>query len=400
MELYVSKNSNLSKKRAKSVIYMYLRLLTAPIKLNKSFFLFGPRGTGKTAWVKAKFPTGLYLDLLNTELYIDLLAKPERLEYLIPPKFEDWIIIDEVQKIPQLLNEVHRLIEANHYKFVLTGSSARSLRKKGVNLLAGRALTFSMHPLTVAEIQEDFNITKSLQFGHLPAIFSEPDPKHYLSTYVNTYLREEVLQEGLTRSLSNFSRFLETASFSQGEIINITNIAREVSVNRKVVESYFNILEDLLLSFTLPVFTKHAKRRMLSHPKFYFFDVGVYRSIRPRGPLDVQEEIDGAALETLFIQEVKALNDYYQLGYQYYYWRTSDSLEVDFVLYGERGLLAFEIKRSNSVKSKELKSLREFKKDYQEAKCYFLYGGERKEYHDGIEVIPFVEALKNLEKTL
>lgn len=379
---------------------MYSRLLTAPKTINKSFFLFGPRGTGKTAWVKNQFSNGLYLDLLKTDLYIDLLAKPSRLEQLIPPEFKEWIVIDEVQKIPQLLNEIHRLIEYKNYKFVLTGSSARSLRKKGVNLLAGRALTFSMYPLTVAEVKNDFDIKKSLQFGHLPAIFSEQDPKHYLTTYVNTYLREEVLQEGLTRNLSNFSRFLEVASFSQGAVINVSNIAREVSINRKVIESYFSILEDLLLSFTLPVFTKHAKRLMMVHSKFYFFDVGVYRSIRPRGPLDLQEEIEDASLETLFIQEVRALNEYYQLGFQCYYWRTSDGLEVDFVLYGENGLLAFEIKRSSMVKTKELKSLKEFKSDYPAAKCYFLYGGEHKEYHNDIEVLPFVDALKNLPQLL
>ncbi|MGD0465268.1 MAG: ATP-binding protein [Gammaproteobacteria bacterium] len=379
---------------------MYSRLLHLPLQESRSFFLFGPRGTGKTSWIKNQIHGAIYLDLLKSETYLLLQADPGRLENLIPPKFSGLIVLDEVQKIPALLNEVHRLIESFNYKFVLTGSSARALRKKGVNLLAGRANTYSMYPLTVQELKEDFNLEKSLQYGHLPSVFSRTNPYMYLKSYVKTYLQEEVRQEGLTRNISNFSRFLEIISFSQGGVLNITEIAREVSINRKVVESYFHILEDLLLAFSLPVFTKHAKRRMLVHPKFYFFDVGVYRAIRPKGPLDSVEEIEGVALETLFIQEIRAINEYYQLGYENYYWRTNSGLEVDVVLYGERGILAFEIKRSKSIKGKDLSSLKEFNSDYPQAKCYFLYGGENREYYEGIEVIPFIEALKGLPKLL
>jgi len=379
---------------------MYSRLLHLPLQEPRSFFLFGPRGTGKTSWIKNQIQGAIYLDLLKSETYLLLQADPGRLENLIPPKFSGLIVLDEVQKIPALLNEVHRLIESFNYKFVLTGSSARALRKKGVNLLAGRANTYSMYPLTVQELKEDFNLEKSLHYGHLPSVFSRTNPYMYLKSYVKTYLQEEVRQEGLTRNISNFSRFLEIISFSQGGVLNITEIAREVSINRKVVESYFHILEDLLLAFSLPVFTKHAKRRMLVHPKFYFFDVGVYRAIRPKGPLDSVEEIEGVALETLFIQEIRAINEYYQLGYENYYWRTNSGLEVDVVLYGERGILAFEIKRSKSIKGKDLSSLKEFNSDYPQAKCYFLYGGENREYYEGIEVIPFIEALKGLPKLL
>ena len=224
---------------------MYIRLLQ--IQKNKSFFLFGPRGTGRTYWIKKHFPDGLYFDLLKSNLYADFLANPHLLEGLIPQGFDGWIIIDEIQKVPQLLNEVHRLIESRGYKFGMTGSSARSLRKKGVNLLAGRALTYNMHPLTTVELQEDFDLNKSLLYGNLPALGSEPDSKFYLDSYVKTYLREEVLQEGLTRNLSAFSRFLEVASFSQGETLNMSEIAREAGVNRKVIASYFQIVEDLLL---------------------------------------------------------------------------------------------------------------------------------------------------------
>jgi predicted AAA+ superfamily ATPase len=375
---------------------MYTRLLETPLKLNKSFFLFGPRGTGKTAWVKENFPESIYLDLLETDLYLDLLSQPSRLESFIPKNFENWVILDEVQRIPDLLNEVHRLIESKKIKFVLTGSSARSLRKKGVNLLAGRALTFSMYPLTSMELKNSFNLTESLEFGHLPAVFSEPDPKLYLAAYIKTYLREEVLQEGLTRNLGNFSRFLEVSSFSQGSLVNMSEIAREVGINRKVVESYFSILEDLLLAFYLPIFTKRSKRRLVSHPKFYFFDVGIFKAIRPKGPLDLPSEIQGVVLETLVIQEIRAVTDYFNLGYECFYWRTQSQLEVDLILYGEKGILAFEIKLSETLKNADLKGLKAFSEDYPEAKLYFLNLGKRREYHENIEVIPVTEFLQNL----
>ncbi|MFT5208127.1 MAG: putative AAA+ superfamily ATPase, partial [Candidatus Omnitrophota bacterium] len=290
---------------------MYDRMLIPP--KNKSFFLFGPRGTGKSYWVKATFPNSVYLDLLEAELYIPLMANPQRLqEFIGKTTKQQWIIVDEVQKIPELLNEVHRLIEKNHYKFILTGSSARKLKKKGVNLLAGRALTYHLYPLTSSELGKDFVLNQSIQFGHLPSVFSEENPKKYLQSYIQTYLKEEIQQEGLTRNLGAFLRFLEAASFSQGSTINIAEVARECSVHRKVVEQYFVILEDLLLAKFLPVFTKRSKRRLLAHPKFYYFDVGIYRALRPRGPLDRSEEIDGHALETLFFQELTALNDYMQ----------------------------------------------------------------------------------------
>src|SRR4030042_6855777 len=279
---------------------MYPRLLKPPV--NKSFFLFGPRGTGKTTWVKAAFPQALYIDLLESEKYNDLLANPQRLENIIPSGHKDWTIIDEVQRVPELLYEVHRLIERNKYRFVLTGSSARKLRRKGANLLAGRALTYHMHPLTAAELGKDFDLARSLQFGHLPSAYTETDPVRYLESYVRTYLETEVMQEGLTRNLGAFARFLEAASFSQGAMLNISEVARECAVERKVVEDYFVILEDLLLASRVPVFARRAKRRMAGHPKFYYFDVGVFRTLRPKGPLDAPAEIAGAAWDTLTIQ--------------------------------------------------------------------------------------------------
>ncbi len=379
---------------------MYSRLLKEPLKTGKSFFLFGPRGTGKTTWLKSNIPRSLYLDLLGFDLYNDLLARPGRLENLIQPGFKDWIILDEIQKVPALLNEVHRLIEKHRYKFVLTGSSARSLRKKGTNLLAGRALTYRMHPLTAIELGKDFNLERSLKFGHLPSIPSEPDPGQFLNAYVQAYLREEVLQEGLTRNLGSFSRFLETTSFSQGAVLNTSEVARESGLERMRVESYFTILEDLLLATRLPVFTKRARRRMVTHPKFYYFDVGVFRALRPMGPLDSPEEAEGPGLETLCFQELNAINDYFNFQYEFYYWRTSNGAEVDFILYGPKGILAFEIKRSVRLARKDLKGLKSFRRDFPEAKLYLLYGGVREEFEDNIKILPIAQALQNLPDIL
>jgi len=377
---------------------MYSRLIKSPE--NKSFFLFGPRGTGKTTWVKKAFPDAVYIDLLESRLFNDLLADPQRLLNFIPSNFNDWIIIDEVQKIPELLNEVHRLIEKYKYKFILTGSSARKLRRKGPNLLAGRALNYSMHPLTAIELGKDFDLNHSLMFGNLPSIYMDSNPKGYLESYIKTYLQEEIQQEGLTRNLSRFSRFLEAASFSQGSVLNTSEVSRECAIERKVVENYFTILEDLLLAYKVPVFTKRAKRRLIAHPKFYFFDVGIYRTLRPMGPLDAPEEVEGISFESLLFQELKAINDYYNLGYKIYYWRTTNNLEVDFVLYGERGLKAFEIKRRGKVPSSELHGLKAFLKDYPTAKAYYIYGAERRMSEGAIDIIPLDYALKNLPAIL
>ncbi len=366
----------------------------------KSFFLFGPRGTGKSSWVKTTFPKGLYLDLLESDLYTDLLARPQRLAQLIPKHFHDWIILDEVQRIPALLNEVHRLIEHHHYKFILTGSSARSLRRKGVNLLAGRALTYQMHPLTAAELGADYDWQHSVHHGQLPCAYTERDPTRYLESYVRTFLREEVLQEGLTRNLGAFTRFLEAASFSQSSVLNISAVASECSVERKVVEQYFGILEDLLLATRLPVFTKRAKRRMIAHPKFYFFDAGVFRTVRPMGPLDRPEEADGPALETLVLQELRATNDYHHYGYALSYWRTSHHTEVDFVCYGPRGIKAIEVKRTTKISAADLAGLRAFLRDYPMAQAYCLYTGERRLHDGNIEIIPIPTFLQQLPQML
>jgi predicted AAA+ superfamily ATPase len=193
---------------------------------------------------------------------------------------------------------------------------------------------------------------------------------------------------------------MEVASFSQGEVLNYTEIAREVGSNRQTISNYFDIIEDLLLGYRVFVFNKRAKRELISHPKFYYFDVGVYRTIRPRGPLDYHQEIDGAALETLFFQEIKAINDYFDLGYEIFFWRTKNQIEVDFVLYGENGLFAFEIKRSDTLKKSHFNGLKQFSTDYPVANLYMLYGGNRKYYENNVLVIPYVDALKNMKEIL
>ena len=379
---------------------MISRILDKPLKRPKSFFLLGPRGTGKTHWARSHLPNALYFDLLKTETFISLLANPSKLETMIPQEFADWIVIDEIQRIPELLNEVHRLIESKKYKFVLTGSSARNLRKKDVNLLAGRALVYKMYPLTILELGSNFNLEKALKYGQLPAAIFEDEPKDYLAAYVDTYLREEVMQEGLTRNIAAFSRFLEIASLSQGCVINMAAIARETAVGQKIITGYFDILDDLLLGYRLPVFNKRAKRRIINHPKFYFFDVGVCKALRPKGILDSDAELDGVSLETLFLQELRALNDYLELEYDIYYWRTQTGLEVDFVLYGPNGFHAFEIKRASKVSEKDGKGLKAFHDEYPEAKLHLLYNGEQEYYYAQFAAKSLVKTLKNLNKIL
>jgi predicted AAA+ superfamily ATPase len=376
----------------------FKRLLTAPKA--QSFFLFGPRGTGKTTWLKEHFPKAIYLDLLDAKLYRTLVAAPERLEQYLPPQGVDWVILDEVQRIPELLNEVHRLIESRKQKFILTGSSARKLRKQGVNLLAGRAYTKQVYPLTVAELKGKFSLEHALKWGLLPAIFNTENPSFFLDSYVTTYLKQEVEEEALVRDIGAFARFLEVASLSQGCQLNMSNIAREVGVNRKVVENYFSILQDLMLAYELPVFQKRAERRLLQHPKFYFFDQGVYQTLRPKGPLDGNEELEGVGLETLILHELKALNEYLKKGYQLSFWKSATQLEVDFVLYGENGFKAIEVKRKANLTPKDFRGLKAFLKDYPEAEARIFYGGSQKYYEGKIEVIPFEEGLKGLKDWL
>lgn len=372
---------------------MFKRLLNIDKSKHSSVFLFGPRGTGKTNWVKDHFHDALYIDLLKSQDYTMLLANPSRLEPLVLAHDSHWTIIDEVQKIPALLDEVHRLIEHHQRAFVLTGSSSRQLKRNGANLLAGRARTYHMHPLTALEIGTDFDLNKALAYGTLPLSYLDNEPSHFLESYLATYLREEVLQEGLVRNVGAFSRFMEIASFSQGNQLNLSAIAREVGISRKVVASYFEILEDLLIARQIPCFTKRAQRKLAQHPKFYYFDVGVYSQLRPKGSLDSPHEIAGAAFETLFLQNLQAIIDYLRLDLSIYFWRTAEGQEVDFIVYGEKGLFAFELKSRKYIERKDFKTLHLFKKEYPIATCFLVYGGEHTEKHGEITALPLSKIL-------
>jgi predicted AAA+ superfamily ATPase len=257
-----------------------------------------------------------------------------------------------------------------------------------------------MHPLTAQELGGDFTLARALSHGCLPFAYTEPDAGEYLKSYVATYLREEVQQEGFARNLAAFGRFLEAASFSQASVLNMAAIARESAVGAKVVEDYVSILEDLLIAVRLPVFTRRAKRKLTAHPKFYFFDAGVFQVIRPRGPLDAAEEIRGAALETLVLQQLRATNDYLGLGYQLHYWRTAAGDEVDFVLYGERGLRAIEVKAAARARPDDLRGLRRFLDDYPKAGATLVYTGTRRWHEAGIEIVPAGELIQSLAEML
>lgn len=372
---------------------MYPRFYKYPE--NQSFFLFGPRGTGKSTWLRKVFPEAEYIDLLNAETYRLLLSNPHRIEAMIPAKQKE-VIIDGVQKIPELLNEVHRLIETKKIRFILTGSSARKLKREGINLLAGRALQRFFHPMTCWELGDNFSLAQALKHGLLPMSVTAPNSKDFLSAYVNTYLREEVQSEGLIRNLSTYSHFLEVASFSQASTLTMTRIASDVGVDAKVIASYFEVTEDLLLSVRLPVFSKKAKRRLKTHPKFFFFDCGVFRTLRPKGPLDSDADIDGPSLETLFLQHYRALGEFCQWDQKLFYWKTANNVEVDFVSYGEEGLFAFEIKRSSVIRQEELDGLRLFQRDYPMAKCFFLCATLEEKIFDNIHILNFEKALKDL----
>lgn len=373
MALYSGINN--SKMRLKMEIVS--RYLKTP---KQSYFLLGPRGTGKSTYIRAAYPDALYLDLLQPDLFRSYTARPERLSEAVHAQKEKRIvIIDEIQKAPQLLEVVHGLIEEKRgLQFVMTGSSARKLRKAGVNLLAGRALMKHMHPFMASELGTRFDLIKALQTGLIPVVMNSPDPSAALHAYVDLYLREEVQTEGLTRSIGGFSRFLEAVSFSHGSVLNISNVARECEIERKVVEGYVGILEDLLLASRIPVFTKRAKRATASHPKFYFFDAGIYSVLRPSGPLDRPEEMQGAALEGLVAQHLRAWIDYFAPDCQLYYWRTRAGSEVDFIVYGKDRFWAIEVKNSSTVHPDDLTSLKAFGQDYPEAKRFLLYRGKEK----------------------
>ncbi len=363
-----------------------------------SYLLFGPRGTGKSTFLHEMYPEALWVDLLKPESYRTYLARPEKLVELIdgnPKKLT--VVIDEIQKVPTMLDVVHQLIEAKKgLTFILTGSSARKLRRGAANLLGGRLLTASLHPFMAGELGAEFNFSTALEYGLVPLIAQSSDAKARLNAYLTLYLKEEVQAEGMVRNTGNFSRFLESISFSHGSVLNISEVARECEVGRKTVEGYLEILEDLLLSFRIPVFSKRAKRNLIKHEKFYYFDTGVFRSVRPNGPLDRVEEIEGVALEGLVAQHLRAWCAYQHNTHRLYYWRTKSGSEIDFIIYGEDSFIALEVKRSAKINNKDLKSLKSFKEDYPEATTGLLYLGKEKLSINGIPCIPCDQFLQQL----
>jgi predicted AAA+ superfamily ATPase len=365
----------------------------------KSYFLFGPRGTGKSTWLRKIHPDAAWIELLDSATYRTFLAYPERLEeYAELHRNKGIVIIDEIQRVPQLLSMVHKLIEKMpEMRFVLTGSSARKIKQAGVDLLGGRATIKTMHPFMAAELGNEFSIEKSLETGLIPLVWSSEHPAETARGYIGLYLDQEIRAEGLIRKLDNFTRFLETLSFSHGHLLSISEISRECQVKRTTVDGYVEILEDLLIARRIPVFSRRAKRALVAHTKFYFFDCGVYRSLRPRGPLDRPEDLIGQALEGLVHQHLQAWIDYSGLDMHLFFWRTRAGSEVDFIVYGSDCFWAIEVKNSSSIRRSDLGPLKSFFEDYPESVPILLYRGKEVTKQEGILCIPVEHFLKKLD---
>jgi len=365
---------------------------------DQSYFLFGPRGVGKSTLLKMRHPDALWIDLLRPQVLRTYLARPEYLYEVVEGNADKRVIvIDEVQKAPSLLAIVHSIIEDKRdLKFILTGSSARKLKRVSADLLAGRALKRVLHPFMACELQDQFSLQSALREGLLPLAVAGKNAADILETYIALYLQEEIQAEGLVRNLESFSRFLEAASFSHGSLLNTTNIARECEVKRKTVENYLDILKELMLADTLEVFSKRAQRQLSAHPKFYLFDSGVFYALRPKGFLDKTDEIQGLSLEGLVCQHLRAWCDYTYEKHEVYFWRTRAGLEVDFVVYGTLGLWAIEVKHSQHISPKDLQALKAFLQDYPEAQAILLYNGRERLKRDNILCIPCEDFLKNI----
>jgi predicted AAA+ superfamily ATPase len=361
------------------------------------FFLFGPRGTGKTTWLKQTFKDALLINLLDPEPYRQFFSMPERLEKVVSASKETVVVIDEIQRIPGLLPVIHSLIDKGlGHQFILTGSSARKLRRADADLLGGRAVPKKMHPFLAAEIPQEFSLEKALKTGMLPLVWYAADPKAVLDGYSSIYLEQEIKAEAAVRSVESFARFLEALTFSQGNLLNLSSISRECQVRRSTVAGYLEIAQDLLIVRLLPAFSRRASRETSVHPKFYYFDCGVYRSMRPSGPMDRSEEIDGAALETIVYQHLDAWIDNSASDSKLHYWRTNTGLEVDFVIYGTGRFYAIEVKNSSRVRLEDLRGLKAFLHDYPESVPVLLYRGKERYKEGNILCLPVEPFLLNL----
>ncbi len=341
---------------------MLTRILQLHKELDGSIFLFGARQTGKSTILRQQFKEAIYFDLLDSELKSRFSRRPVLLYEALKDKFEGTIvIIDEIPEVPQLLNEVHRLISERGLLFILCGSSARKLKRKGHNTLGGRALPVSLFPLVSAEIP-DFDIDRAVQYGMLPTHYLAENPSRHLSAYIDVYLKEEIKEEALVRNLNAFQRFLDVAALSSGEMLNYNNIAQECGVSATTVSSYFDILEDTLIGYRIPSYTKTMKRRLVQAPRFYYFDVGIANHLLHRKEL-VRGSVDyGHAFEHLVIQELVAWMHYSHSDEKLSYWRTYSGIEVDAIIGDAR--VAIEIKSVEDVLPRHLKGLKIFGEEY------------------------------------
>ncbi|OFW88926.1 MAG: ATPase [Alphaproteobacteria bacterium RIFCSPHIGHO2_01_FULL_40_8] len=324
------------------------------ILAKKSIFLFGPRTVGKTYLIRQQLgKEALLINLLNSEMYLRLSSNPSLIRGIISDSKKKLIVIDEIQRIPELLNEVHDLIETQKLRFLLTGSSARKLRGRGINLLAGRAWQANLFPLTSSEIKK-FYLSRYLQFGGLPAVYGSKYPEEELDAYVNTYLKEEIQAESLIRKIPAFTRFLQVAALTSGQMINFSNIASDAAAPLSTVREYYQILQDTLVGFMLPAWTKSKKRKAITTAKFYFFDIGVRNAIAGIKKIDPLSEIYGQAFEHFLILETRAYLSYRRVKKEISYWRSKNGHEVDLIIGNE---IAIEIKSTKSVADRHLKNL-------------------------------------------
>jgi predicted AAA+ superfamily ATPase len=371
------------------------RLLQPP---RQSFFLFGPRGSGKSTWIRQRFPKALRFDLLDEALYQELLVRPggfaDRIRHL-PPR--SWICLDEVQRLPSLLNEVHRAIEELGLRFVLSGSSARKLRSGGVNLLAGRALTRTMHPFLSPELEGRFSLESALRMGTLPIVLASNRPEETLQAYVRSYLKEEIQAEAVVRNLAGFARFLPMAALLHGQMVNASSLARDTGVARTTVNDYLQILEDTLLAFRLPGYEAKLRVRERKHPKLYWVDAGLVRAAKDqRGTLAVEER--GPLFEGLVANCLRAWNDYRGLYDELSYWSPTEShgLEVDFLLRRGKRFIAIEAKSGSRFRTEDTKGLEAIAELPGLSRRLLVYAqSSRQTTSSGIEVMGF-DALMEL----
>ena len=381
---------------------MYKRILNLPLSETETCFLWGPRQTGKSTLLKTLFPDARRYDLLLSNEYHRLLTNPGLIreecqaESKASKRKKLPVIIDEVQKIPALLDEVHWLIENADMRFILCGSSARKVKRGQANLLGGRAVRYELHPFVYPEIP-DFSLSKALNGGLLPRHYLSPHPQRLIESYVGDYLKEEIAAEALTRNVPAFSRFLKIAALTNGELINYRNIASECGVSAPTVKEYFQILDDTLIGKQLPAFRRRAKRRIIGAPKFYFFDIGIVAHLTHRGSVGKGSELFGKAFEHFIYMEILAHSSYSELNYPIAYWKTASGFEVDFVL-GDHEF-AIEVKSASMVGNRHLKGMRAFKEEYT-AQRYIVVSMDPKprKTADGIDILPWEVFLDRLWK--